>query len=454
MRNLPERICAAALIVLGTAHFLWAYPVIKKIDFQLTRVSENAVRARIPAKEGMEWSPELRNQTETALHDMRIFKSVSISESTGTANSVSLTIKGNDGWFVFPLPFYANGSGGQRLSLVLVEGNILKGAENAFLFGSTGPGAKNLMLGFSRNKIFTSFMVFDEDYIERQFADGSYSSPGFFNTSGDYDEAAKLGRQVNYYNRLRTGFRTNLFYQLTERLSTGMSFDAIKTEYKNGIAALPADGGQQNYLTMRLAYCPSGKKQGGRNFAQSFGALFGLGLSDLSQKLRPLSATQYTRYYETYYSYGGPQTGSDFTFSEAGAGFSLQAELPQRHLISYRLKAIKGFGLPAGQYIPTNRPLSLIGTYAQEYRGAAGVGNSLSLAYYLSKSKRGLLAAEPFAEYARIWDQSHPRSQTGAGINFYYRFWRFPLPLGLSYTYSFENKRSEVTATVGMAFRQ
>ena len=210
-------------------------------------------------------------------------------------------------------------------------------------------------------------------------------------------------------------------------------------------------GSRKLFVAMRLAYCPSGKKQGGRNFAQSFGALFGLGLSDLSQKLRPLSATQYTRYYETYYSYGGPQTGSDFTFSEAGAGFSLQAELPQRHLISYRLKAIKGFGLPAGQYIPTNRPLSLIGTYAQEYRGAAGVGNSLSLAYYLSKSKRGLLAAEPFAEYARIWDQSHPRSQTGAGINFYYRFWRFPLPLGLSYTYSFENKRSEVTATVGMA---
>ena len=43
-------------------------------------------------------------------------------------------------------------------------------------------------------------------------------------------------------------------------------------------------------------------------------------------------------------------------------------------------------------------------------------------------------------------------AKTGAGASFWYKFWRFPLPLGFSSTYSFDDHDPQVSAALGGRF--
>ena len=59
---------------------------------------------------------------------------------------------------------------------------------------------------------------------------------------------------------------------------------------------------------------------------------------------------------------------------------------------------------------------------------------------------------EPFAESSWVWNESNRYNKSGAGINFYYQFWRFPLPLGLGYAWSFADKEGMISMAAGFAF--
>jgi hypothetical protein len=56
-----------------------------------------------------------------------------------------------------------------------------------------------------------------------------------------------------------------------------------------------------------------------------------------------------------------------------------------------------------------------------------------------------------FVEAGRAWD-GIGRDKEGVGASVFYRFWRFPLPLGFTVTRSLDDRDTQVSAAVGGRF--
>ncbi|HOX22366.1 MAG TPA: hypothetical protein PLL10_02800 [Elusimicrobiales bacterium] len=402
---------------------------------------------KIPLRQDEAWTALKEEQTRQALFGLKVFKEVKISSVyVADKDVVDVDILAKDGWFFLPLPFYGSNKGGQRLSLTLMEVNFFRNAESLFLMGSLSPDTNMVAFGGFLHDWFLYSAYKYTDIIERQYADGGYNSGSFYTTSDQ--GTGPFPTQRSYTKRLE-GPSLVLGRSIGAGYSLSSEFASQRSRYFDGNLPGGAEEGMHNSAGLKLGY-RAGRDMGRGNFAQSFGAIFGMGMADLQERIKILPRPIYGFMAEAGASSAGRALGSDYAYSLLSGRAVAQAELPERHTVSLRAAVAHGNNLPFSQLLATR--VILQGTYEREFRGDTLSGVGASFAYFLSRSRRGVWVAEPFFESAIAWD-GVGRSQYGAGMNMYYRFWRFPLPLGLSYTYSLKDMRGQVAATLGMGFR-
>ena len=418
-----------------------------KITVSGSRMGATALLGKIQLRKNEPWTALKENQTRQTLYDLKVFKKIEInSVYVPQKDAVDVSILAQDGWFFLPLPFYASNKGGQRLSLTLMEVNFFRHAESIFVMGSISPDTNMVGFGGSLHDwfLYTSYKY--TDIIERQYSDGGYNSGSFY-TTGDQG-TGPFSTQRSYTKRLE-GPSLFLGRDIGSGFSLGADFYSQRSRYFDGNPPPEAEEGLHNAAGLKLGY-RAGRDMGRGNFAQSFGAIFGMGMADLQERIKTLSRPLYGFMAEATGSAAGAALGSDYAYSVFTAKTVFQAELPERHTFNLRAAAAHGNSLPFSQLLATRAVLQ--GTYEREFRGDNLAGAGASFAYFISRSTRGIWVAEPFIEGATAWN-GVGRTQYGAGMNMYYRFWRFPLPLGLSYTYSLKDMRGQVAATLGMGFK-
>jgi hypothetical protein len=63
-----------------------------------------------------------------------------------------------------------------------------------------------------------------------------------------------------------------------------------------------------------------------------------------------------------------------------------------------------------------------------------------------------VLTLEPFLETASVWNSGARLSRSGAGANLRYRFWRFPIPVGINWTRSMLEPDNLISFSAGFGF--
>ncbi|MCG3204922.1 MAG: hypothetical protein KCHDKBKB_01639 [Elusimicrobia bacterium] len=424
---------------------------VSQITIRGNRTAPDILKSRISLREGQPFRQADVDETKRRLHEMRLFKNVGIeSRLDASGIGVDVFIDAEDGWFFLPFPLFTGGGGGGRFSLLLLERNYFRRAESLFGVGMFNKESERIIIGAGLPHFSVSGSIHQRDFLERQYADGGFNATSGWRTTRDEDDPERFGSINEAHDKEFEGGTFSVSLRPVSPLKTSLSFEANEVSYASSPAASPGDAGNQNAVQVGVSFGPGDSNRA--NFAETFGVLFGLGLAGV-RDAAPLSRTRWIWGGDISAAHGAKAVGSDFTFSQLSAALSGSAEFPSRHRLNGRLSLSQGIDLPFSRKIATGRDLGLKGNYAREFRGDTGAGTSIGYTRLLRRSARGILAAEAFVERGTVWQKDGPRfHQDGVGASFYYRFWRFPLPLGISYTQSLTDDDGQVSFAIGGMF--
>ncbi len=418
--------------------------IISTITVTGCRICPDIVLNKIPIKVGQPWSAKLESDAINELNKMGIFKEVAISSQyDSSVDGVVVNINAHDGWFLLPLPLIAGGSGGGGMSLMLISGNLFKQGENIMLGGGNINGASSGMLGVMLDGWSINASGGSSKQTEGVYADGAYS----LNNNSSTSNASPV---VNSYTRKSATSSFELRREIAENNTIGLSFSQAQYDF-SGSATVPDAHGMHNALGVSYEYRHD-TQEGVSSQPMGFGVMFGMGLSGLDEMLKPLPATEREETFGLKLVRAGEFIGSDYDYTLFCANLRETWEFTDRDRFSVSLQGLKGWDLPRTQLISNTNNQLLYGTYKRDWRGDKAISSVASYTYYLRRTKRGVLAAEPFAEIASVWDGDSPQTQSGAGLSFIYKFWRFPMPLGLTVTRSFHDNDWGVSAMAGFGF--
>lgn len=416
---------------------------IKEINIKTSRISSDVVRKKFLMHEGDVFFEDNYDTARQCLHDMRVFKSINFNISDNEDETVSINIDANDGYYVFPLLF---GTGGSKstFAAALMEANLFKAGEMAVLFGAFSSDGFSTMGGFGINDNFFSITYSAMKYKESVYKNGSYSTSGLFTAEPDKDQ---VGKPINKYDAENESFGLSWSKSFYEKASFSIGFNSSDIEYKGN--DVPKDEGKHNKLVLGLRSFKNMSPGGG---GAGFGALFGIGLSDIADKLADLPKEKIGYFAGLTYESGGDYTGSDYGISKANLKLSGNIEFKSRNVIFIDIAGAKDFESPFNDMIKSGDVLTGRGVYSREFRGDEAAGIGASFKWHLIKNKTGVLSLVPFLENAVMWNKGTPENQGGAGIIISYHIWRIPFPIGLNYTQNLNDGSSDVSFLFGGGF--
>jgi len=426
---------------------------IERIVFRGNRTDEQLLRKHLTFSEGALLSSDTIKDARTGLWNMRQFKQVDVSSAALPGGNAEIDIDLADGWYLVPLPFFAGGSGGGRGGLVLFGKNIFRQAESLMASAFSSSSGSSSALALQREGWSLSAAVRRRSITERQYSDGAFSASSGFGPPADERDPSRYGIVTDSYHKttdetaLRLGIPLARGFGLRSGLSADLGWESSGLKYSAPSPAMPGDAGRQGEAFVSLK---SGRD--GAGTADAIGAIFGFGLADMERRLAPLPAPSFASGAEVSYHRGAAWTGSGFSYGYLAAQWEETLSWGTHRSLSLRLAAGHGKDLPPGRLLSTSREIGLSGNYAREFRGDSAAGASLLYSHPFRITRRGVWQGTLFAEAARAWDGAVPGTKTGAGASFWYKFWRFPLPLGFSYTYSFDDRDTQVSAALGGRF--
>jgi hypothetical protein len=325
-----------------------------------------------------------------------------------------------------------------------MEANLFKAGEMAVLFGAYSTDGFSAMGGFGISNNFFSIMYNGMKFKESVYKNGSYSTSGLFTAEPDED---KIGKPVNKYDVKNDAFSilwTRSFY---ERASLALGFSLSDIEYKGN--NIPADEGKHNKVIIGLK---SYKNINAGSGGAGLGALFGIGLSDIADKLADLPKRKLGYFAGITYENGGGYIGSDYGISKVNLKSSGNIEFKSRNVLFIDVSGAKDFQSSFNDMIKSGDVLSGKGMYSREFRGDEAAGIGASFIWHPVKNKTGILSVMPFVENAVIWNDGSPENQGGAGVTVYYQIWRIPFPIGINYTQNMNDGSSNVSFLFGGGF--
>jgi len=450
LRKLPGVLLCAALLLGRSPCAADGNTKINKISFSGNRVSESTLRAAIPIKEGGELTPEALEKTYGALYAMKLFRSVSVSTSAAGEGLADVNIEARDGWFIFPMPFAASGSGGSSAGVFVFSKNVFRRAESVSVMLLSGGAGSREALFFEKDGRALGVMRADRSADEGLYSDGAFSSAQNMRGDGGAAYLAKYGTLASFYERRQ---RTTSFYAglpLLRRggatvLSGRLAYTGENNDYTDA-ARQARGGGSSSRVALEL------NAGAHRERGDDMGALFGLGLADMNKRLQNRARAENRWSGALSLSNAGAWTGADRAFSKASLSVENATVWGGENRLSLRCAAAVSANAPESQLPATGRETGLLGQYAREFRAPRMTAFGASFAKPLSRSRRGTLQASVFAETAFDPADRAATTQHGAGLSLYYRFWRFPLPLGFSQTYSFRDRDFQFSGAIGGRF--
>ena len=426
---------------------------IERMVFRGNRTDEQLLRKHLPFSEGALLSSATLKDAQTGLWNMRQFKRVDVSSSTLPGGNAEIDINLVDGWYLVPFPFFASGSGGGRGGLVLFGKNIFRQAELLMASAFSSSAGSSAALAMQRERWSLSASIRRRSITERQYADGAFSASSGFGPPADERKTSRYGIVSDSYHKTtdETAFRLAIPLIRGSSLRSGLSaefgWENSKLKYSAPSTSIPGDAGRQSEAFVSLK-----SSRDGAGTADSVGAIFGFGLADMERRLAPLPSPSFTSGAEVSYHRGAAWTGSDFSYGYLLAHWEETLSWGTHRSLSLRLSGGHGEDLPPGRLLSTSHGTGLSGNYAREFRGDSAAGASLLYSHPFRMTRRGVWQGTLFAEAARTWNGAAPGTKTGAGVSFWYKFWRFPLPLGCSCTYSFDDRDTQVSAALGGRF--
>ena len=411
------------------------------------------MRAAIPIKEGSILTRQALEETYNALYSMRLFKSVEISTSAAGEGLADVHIAAKDGWYLIPMPFAVSGQGGSSAGLFIISRNVFKKAESVSVSGAIGSAGGAAAGFFEKDGRSLAIMHSERSAEEGFYKDGGYSSAINMRKSGgqdNYDFLSKFGSLDSMYERRKQTNFVSAGFPLARRdgipaLSASLSYNGEKNTYGDGLKERHG-GGRASGISLALNAGGRGEKM------DDMGVIFGLGLADLDKRIERRTRAENSWRGGLSIANAGAWTGSDYAFSKIAVSVENSTVWGRANRFVLRGSAAVSANAPESQLFATGRETGLMGQYAREFRAPRLTGLGASFAKPLYTSRRGMLQATLFAETAFDPADYSATVQEGAGFSLFYRFWRFPLPLGFSQTYSFRDKNMQVSAAIGGRF--
>lgn len=427
--------------------------LINTISFSGNRVSEKTLRKAIPIHEGSQLTEESLERTYEALYSMRLFKTVTISTHTAGTGLADVQITAKDGWYLIPMPFAVSGQGGSSAGLFLVSRNIFKKAESVSLSGAAGSAGGAAAAFFEKDGRSLAVMHAERSAEEGFYTDGGYSSAQNMRKSDgtdSYDFLSKFGTLESMYKRREQTNSISAGFPLARSaglpaLSAALSYNGEKNTYDDGHKQLHG-GGRTSSVSLELNAGGRGEKM------DDLGVIFGLGLADLDKRIQKRTRLENTWHSSLNLAAAGAWTGSDYAFSKTAVSVENSTVWGRSNRFSVRCAGAMSANAPKSQLLATGRATGLMGQYAREFRAPRMTSFGASFSKPLTVSRRGIFQATVFAETAFDPAAYSATAQKGAGFSLFYKFWRFPLPLGFSQTYSFRDKNIQVSAAIGGRF--
>lgn len=408
---------------------------INKIEVSSNRIKPEILKKYFPLKQGGSFSQEKYLHAQNELHDLRIAKDLDFTLTPQDDNKLDISIKADDGYYIFPL-FFITGGSNSAAGLALATGNLFKRGETLMLFGGAGQNGEmaSLMLKDGKN-IYSTFFS-NMNFDQRFYKGGWINNTSVFNTGDD---------EKDFKNPLTSFYTKKDVFNFTYARKAGNFLFFLTPQYEyirysNGI-----NSGSYNNVNFGIKF--SKNIRSGANM----GALFGYGLTDKEQSLRDLPASVLGYGAQASYQNGGKWSGADFNISKLSIDLQSITELKTRHLFNIRLKAQDTFSTPFAQQVRSDDLLSGQGRYSRILYGQRGAGISTSFTYYLARNNTGLLSVQPFYELAYVYNEGY-KHHSGTGASVFYKFWRFPFPLGINYTYNLSDYSKQVAFVFGGSF--
>ncbi len=432
-----------------------AAPVrIERIIFRGNRTDEKILRKRLPFSEGDLLDPAALKNARTGLWDMRQFKRVDVSSAAVTGGNAEIVVSVEDGWYLIPLPVYSGGSGGGRGGLMLFGRNIFRQAESVMASAFTSSAGSSAVLFLRGERSFMGASVRRRAFTERRYADGAFSAGSGSGRPPDERDPSKYGVVADSYRKALDAASLSAGLPLTRAsgrlpgLSASLGWERRRLNYTDPSPAAPEDAGRQDQAFVSLK-----TSRDGAGAAEGMGAIFGFGLADMERRLAPLPAPKFASGAEVSFHRGAAWTGSDFSYGYLLARWDGALTWGTHRSLSLRLAGGRGGDLPHGRLLSTGHETGLAGNYAREFRGSSAAGAGLAYSHPFRITRRGVWQGVLFVETARAWGGAAASgAKAGAGASFWYKFWRFPLPLGFSYTYSFDDCDPQISAAMGGRF--
>ena len=290
------------------------------------------------------------------------------------------------------------------------------------------------------------------DLDEFEYADGGFNAKQFDERGNE--SPGDFGTVTNSYTRdarrifLNAGVRVNPWL----RAQAGLSHSSVR--YHDPEFSVPPDEGDYNawLLTMRLGR--EGRVDPATQ-AGAFGAMgriFGLGMAGVKESLTPLPSAERSANLQLSVERAQTWLGSDAEFTKVMLTADQATLFRYRSTLRFSLKGAWGDDLPASQQLATGQRGIMTGVYAREFRGDTLAAGSAVFTQPSFRNMVGFLTTEVFGDYAWCAAGDEQWRKEGAGFNLFYRFWRFPLPLGGGLTYCFDDSDWQFSFAVGGMF--
>ncbi|MFA6584784.1 MAG: POTRA domain-containing protein, partial [Elusimicrobiaceae bacterium] len=166
------------------------------INITGNKTSPAEILSRLSLKKGKVWSADDEAKSKKALHDMGVFRKVSLqSRYDAASNGVIVDITADDGWYLVPLPLFTSGSSGRKFSVTVLSGNLFRRAETIFLRGLVGDNTRSIGGGLATGSYFFAASGSSDSSTERAYSDGAY------NTLPSDPNDVKTGTAIDSYLR-------------------------------------------------------------------------------------------------------------------------------------------------------------------------------------------------------------------------------------------------------------
>lgn len=412
---------------------------VRHVTAETTRMTEDTLKKRFQLKPGDSFTEEIYQKAQEDLHKLRVFKTLEFLEEKHK-DGVDIHIKADDRSYVFPMAFALSGKK-RSAGVSLFSGNILKQGESAFIFvgGGRDGFATNGGIAVGDHAVFVGYshLNFEQSFYEN----GWMSRPGVFSSADDKGKhnAALLGTVHGKQDDLLLSYRRKVARMWSVSLTPQYEY----YEYEGGVL----DSGNHSHVSVGVHYVDDIRP------GMNMGALSGLGLSDKKQALRDLPRVRTGKLAEVIYTAGGTWTGSDYEIQKLSWNGTYLWELKDRHILTVFAKAQRAFKAPFSNQVESSDLLFGLGIYDREQRGKGGVSAGVSFTYFILRNQTGLLSLMPFYEQAYITSGGHSyQPHSGVGAMLSYRLWRFPLPVGVSFTQNINDGTHHVGFRIGGHF--